>query len=243
MPFIELYRDDFSDGTVGLHQAPGNGSISEVGGGLTVSLSEGVNGSWWNTDYLAPVASIENIGELYTSNWPERRRSSRLHMIETRVVNFIRYNVYCYAGLCLWAGRGNYINVGWYPNDSKVYVQKNVGSANSATLSPSPGGPVGDPSIIAHKYAIIWNPTPYALANTYFSVYLDQNRAALYYSVDDGITWQWTGVAYTFEFDIGNIRGGVFVRNWDGGSGFPSTSVTFDYLSFKLVDADMVHTP
>lgn len=225
--FKRIFADNFDGTTPGRKDSVGGGSIVESGGSLIISALAGAYCDLWTYWNRAPIARQSNRNELGADAGrdPSGVRLGGFYYAESRVTAFTYSANTCFlGGLLLSYDLDNLLWVGWYPADSKMYVQQVIGDIGSGlyTSSATYTGPVTSP----HRYRIYWNTDASGQPAT---IPLDNRRLpyfsfAVYVSVNDGSAWTYHYSA-ALPMDIRDV--GVFVRNW---TAWPSFSASFDYL-------------
>lgn len=228
----QRFLDHFDNATVDLDASAGNGSITEPAGTtLQVGCSAGQNCNGWDGT-TAPFAT--KLLDAITI--PDMNLG--LLIAEARITGFTYSGTTCIQYLVWDVDRTHGYWFGWYPGDSKVYVQGRRGGTGETFYTS--GSTYTGPSTTAHRYRIIWNPThrPITMPGVAYRP-LNPAEMAFVFSTDDGASWVVAHLRDPSE-QAGNYRIGLMARNW---SPFPSMQQSADYLRLLQTDSDgtMLH--
>lgn len=231
----ELWRDDFSDASVGLDLDLGNGTVTEPAGEhLLVGCTAGSDcRSVGATELFSPYATedLEPLGADFAAG---------LVIIEARITGFTYSTSECIEYLILDIDRLHGFWFGWYPNNSNMYVQGRTGAAATTFWN---GGTYTGPSAAPHVRRIVINRTHRAIripgvASQYP---LNPGEVAFVNSINDGATWSWLHTQ-----DLSTIsppgsptvdyRLGFMARNWGS---YPSMEMENDYLRVLQTTSDL----
>jgi hypothetical protein len=195
---------------------PGNGSVTEAAGVLTLAGSAGINcGAWANNPFAYQRA-----------NYQIQAFDSVLKF-ETRLYSFT--SGVQGAGLALYQDSSNAYLIQFYAGDSRIYVSK-VGSNLANT------GAVATPSTSPHAYRIYINPTArtlFVIESDGTSFTINGNEIQFWYRVGDAGTWTLLH-SRTMEFSINAALAGPFAYN---GSPWPAISALYNYFGAYQWDA------
>lgn len=230
MTYNEKWRDDF-DGALALKTRPHNGSVVQGGGILTVSSVSGQDSSW-PASYLPVLAYLDS---------PTQGRG--LHLAEARLSDFTYTGTECLGGMCLFDSRlRDYVSVGWYPNNSNIYMQRVNNGEHGTVANKADGSP--NPTTTPVRLRLLWNnhKQPIRSLSPHGAIGDPEGNYTAggvwgYYSPDDGVTWYSMG-GYTPRYNPGTMHLGFYVRNWGA---YPSSDLDFDYLSVSFEDDAKVH--
>jgi len=224
---IKRFEYNFTGTIVEIEKSlPYYGRLTQSGdGNLLISISDGIDCSWWSGSAKAPHAIVRDVAPLYGGDEDNNRISGRINIIETRVVDVASSSSECMAGLVLFNDNQNAIFLGYSKDDDKIHAQKGYNDSFSTICSSATT--VTSPLVTAHRYRIAWNSSSYPVSYDGFGDLINANTVVFYYSDDDGFSWTNIGCTYTFQFSTDKLSVGLYTRNW---SPYPAVSAKFDYF-------------
>jgi hypothetical protein len=224
----QVWIDDFDDGSVGLDVSAGNGTIAEpLGTELHIGATSPAQCdalTTLNAPFATKLLDAITIPSPGTGLLIAEARVTGLTYSGTGVVPYIVWDFGKTYGLWL----------GWYPGDSKFYVQGRNGGSGT-TLYSSTATYTG-PATKPHRWRVLWNWThdreirlPSYPSGT---PPLAPGYLAFMASIDDGVTWT---LHYSTKLSDRNppspnpcdIRFGLMCRNV---SPWPTFDFAIDYL-------------
>jgi|GEM_PF-6730055 len=224
--FVERFRDDFDDGSVGLTTDLGNGTASEAGGKLTLTCPAGLNGDWWSgASEYGPIA-YEPVSSHITE--------PTVFKAELRLTNVVDAGIDTLrAGLTVHVSRDNAFLMSWRPNGDLAAEQIISDSGSGLATVGGVASPDSDP----HTYRIYWSIAPRTYTEPDLSFSIVPGNLYFYYKLDSG---SWT-LLHSLALPFRAKRAGAFFKRWNT---TPETSASFEHLSLQeLVDDSLVIDP
>ena len=224
-----MFIDHFSDGSVGLIQHPGNGTITEPAGTqLRLYCPE-------NQDCNIATPVSRNVTAYKAAGILGTHRINGPWSFDVKLDNFTTTgNILSIAGILAWQGdlgEGYGYEFGFYANENKILIHTYPGGWSGSRITESPQTkPNGT---VKHIYRVFVNPLDKVvkLTDTGFGEglhwYINPNSIGFAFSVNDGATWTWWHQR-TMEFRIDWV--GPHIRSWDNVAG-QSQEALFDYFS------------
>jgi hypothetical protein len=229
MGMIEVFRDDFTSGTL-LQQFIGNGSIVLPGDVAQLTCPNSAYCEW-----------VHNVGPTTPILWDDFSAFMALSTpvmpvrLQTKLNSFVRTHNYSLTGLCVFE---DFVTPNWfyyisyYPNEGRIIVDYYYGTGGSRLANT---GAIVDPNTTPHHYRFYWNP------NAVYSVYIPETGTLLApdyigfaYSIDDGATWT---MLHTRARDFDFTKAGVFARKWATGAGDNCTA-EYEFFLAEQYDTD-----
>jgi hypothetical protein len=232
-----MFLDHFNDGSVGLLQDPGNGTITEPAGTqLRLYAPDGVNNNLSDGASKAIIAyKGAGIISPHRVNGPFR--------FDLKFDQYTTGNNTTVAGILVWQGDisdAYAYELGYYRSESQIIISRWLGTFVGGTRLGSSGGKTIPNGTTPHIYRIFVNPLDKRVPLTDESFgtpgvsYIYPNSVGFAYSTDNGATWTWWHQR-TAEFRVDWI--GPYLRNWSSGGGITHEAL-FDYFNITAYDWD-----
>ena len=219
MSFLQRFYSVFPGGE--MLTRPGNGTITETGGVLTLTMGSGVNCLPWS---LNPFA-YRKLSSQYAA-------FDTVLKIETRLYSCAASGAVG-TGLSIFQDVNNAYLIQFYAGDNKIYVSRIYGGGSS---NPAATGVVVAPGTSPHTYRIYLNPTTRPLGvqeadGTIFTI--NGNEAQFWYRVGDAGTWNLL-LAWQMDLSISGLLAGPFSYT---ASPFPANAALYNYFEIDQWDA------
>lgn len=209
---INIFEDDFNDGTLSLESTPRNGIITESGGNVNLSINTGVNGDYYTNINNAPFAHV-------AANYI--REDTRELIYTAELVSWSAVDSNVAGGFNLFDGENPSQNAYYFEfnqfTNSIVLRYFENGGTNTFGISAT----IPDPSVTPTQMRIRWN--------------IREDLLTFELSTDGGCTWDEYGTRTpTFTPD----RIGFYVKNY---SSIQAVSASWNFLTIdeeKIVDVN-----
>lgn len=221
MSFLQRFYSAFPGGTMNL--SPGGGTLTEVGGVLTASVSLGVDGDWANN--VAPIA--------WSAVHDKHYAFDTVFKFEARMYSFTSSGGEARGGIAVYKDQDNGHEFGHYAGDSRIYTTRWYAGGGGNTANT---GVLATPTVSPHAYRVYWNPTsrPLFVSDGELEFTINPNNLQFYYRVGDAGTW--TGLlTYGWEWTPYDIHFGLCAHNYVATK--RSVSALFSYAGIYQWDA------
>lgn len=218
--WLKRFRSYFPGGT--MLTRPGNGTVTEAGGVVTLTCGSGINCSAYANNPFAyrPLRSLSAAFDTVLR-------------IETRLYNYTASGSQG-AGLSVFQDSSNAYLIQFYAGNSYIYISRIYGgSGDNPAASVSAVSP---PSTNPHTYRIYINPTARALfvqEADGTNLTINGNEIQFWYRVGDAGTWTWL-YSRQLEWPVKGLSAGPFSYN---GSPWPAGTALYNYFLVYQWDA------
>lgn len=218
--FVEQFRDDFDDGTVGLETDDlGNGAVAETGGKLRITCPVGVNCDWWSGVSTAP-RPYKNVSDVITE--------PTLFKAETRLSSLSSSIATNATGLAIWFDAQNawIISYAGTPSGTGNIDVSEILSGSASSVA-STGATITDPNADPIEFRIYWSIAQKAYMAPDLGFTADQLKVYLYFKRDSVGTWT---LLHTADWKWRVKKVGMYNKRWGS---TPETMAEYDYLAIE----------